>query len=225
MSPSLTAEMSTHPDAHRSGPAEPEWGRSTELLPPELANLTAFESVFPHWNNGDIDRMLEHYCDDIVWRNVAMGTEYHGKQAVRDFLEQLYTGLPDLSLDVTLRVPRGRYVAEEYVIRGHHRGVLFGLPPTGRYLEIPAASMVELRDGKLKEDHFYFDAAGAMRQMGLMPGFDAAVTPWGAAALRIAVRRAAIGRALLGASLVAAATRRARRGGGPQLPPPLTHLP
>lgn len=211
MSLSLAAAPSpAHPGA---APPEPEWGRSTELLPPELANLAAFESVFPHWNTGDIDRMLEHYCDDVVWRNVAMGTEYRGKHAVRGFLEQLYTGLPDLSLDVTLRVPRGRYVAEEYVIRGHHRGMLFGLPPTGRFLEIPAASMVELRDGKLQEDHFYFDAAGAMRQMGLMPGFEAAATPWGAAALRLAVRRAALGRVLLAAvaaALAVAAHRSAR---------------
>jgi len=109
----------------------------------------------------------------VVWRNVAMGEVYDGKEAVRGFLERLFTALPDLELDVTLRLPRGRYVAEEYVIRGTHLGTMFGLPPTGRRLELKFMSTVELRDGKLKEDHFYFDVASAMRQMGYFP--DAAV--------------------------------------------------
>lgn len=160
-----------HDDAdHR----EPEWGTSTDLLPHEAANLGAFEGVFPHWNERDVPRMLDYYCDDIVWRNVAMGEVYDGKQEVAAFLEQLFRALPDLELEVTLRVPRGRYVAEEYVIRGTHLGPMFGLPPTGRRLEITAMSMVELRDGKLKEDHFYFDAASAMRQMGYFPDAAAA---------------------------------------------------
>lgn len=184
--------------------AEPEWGSSTELQPHERANLGAFEGVFPHWNNRDIPRMLEYYNDDIVWRNIAMGEVYNGKEEVRRFLEHLFGGLPDLSLDVTLRVPRGKYVAEEYVIRGTHRGPLWGIPPTGKFLEIPAMSMVELRDGKLKEDHFYFDAASVMRQMGIMPSFDAAQSPLGKVALRLAVNRRPVGIAVggLGALLV-----------------------
>ena len=153
---------------------EPEWGVSLSLLAHEAANLRAFESVFPHWNSGHIAGMLEHYEDDIVWHNIAMGEVYDGKEAVRGFLEGLYAALPDLELDVTLRVPRGRYVAEEYVIRGTHLGTMFGLPATGRRLELRCMSMVELRNGRLKEDHFYFDAASAMQQMGLMPSVEAA---------------------------------------------------
>jgi len=168
--------ISTMPDrttTQPDGTAQPEWGRSTELLAHEATNLGTFESVFPLWNSGDIDGLLDHYCDDVVWRNVAMGEVYDGKEAVRGFLVRLFTALPDLELDVTLRLPRGRYVAEEYVIRGTHLGTMFGLPPTGRRLELKFMSTVELRDGKLKEDHFYFDVASAMRQMGYFP--DAAV--------------------------------------------------
>jgi len=150
-------------------PVLPEWGTSTDLLPHEAANLATFESVFPLWNSGDIEGLLAHYCDDVVWRNMAMGEVYDGKDAVRGFLQRLYAALPDLELDVTLRLPRGRYVAEEYVIRGTHLGPMFGLPPTGRRLELRFMSMVELRDGKLKEDHFYFDISSAMRQMGYFP--------------------------------------------------------
>src|SRR5439155_15205558 len=97
--------------------AEREWGISTELTDEEQANMAAFEGVFPHWNNGDIDNMLTHYNEDIIFVNMSMGERYEGKAAVRGFLEQLFGALPDLELDVTLRVPRGKYVAEEYHIQ------------------------------------------------------------------------------------------------------------
>ena len=41
-------------------------------------------------------------------------------------------------------------------------------------LELKFMSLLELRDGKMKEDHFYFDVATAMRQMGYFPESSAA---------------------------------------------------
>ena len=166
---------------------EREWGISTPLTSEEEANMAAFEGVFPHWNNGDITKMLTHYNDDIVFVNIAMGERYDGKEAVRGFLEHLFGALPDLELDVTLRVPKGKYVAEEYHIKGHHRGEFFGIPATGKYVDIPCVSMVELRDGKLKEDHFYFDVVTVMRQMGLAPSAAAMQGTGGRAVMRLAV--------------------------------------
>ncbi|MEO6998745.1 MAG: ester cyclase [Terracoccus sp.] len=172
--------MTTTTPATPSAPSvEPEWGPSVALLAHEQANVDAFSTVFPHWNRGDISAMLEQYEDDIVWRNIAMGEVYDGKAAVRAFLEDLFRALPDLNLDITLRVPRGKYVAEEYVIRGTHLGPMFGLPASGRRLEIRVMSMVEMRNGRLKEDHFYFDAAGVMQQMGYLPDTSAVRKPAG----------------------------------------------
>jgi steroid delta-isomerase-like uncharacterized protein len=166
---------------------EREWGISTPPTPEEEANLGAFVSVFPHWNSGNITELLKHYNEDIVFVNVAMGERYEGKEAVKGFLERLFHALPDLELDVTLRVPKGKYVAEEYRIKGHHRGVFFGIPPTGKYLDIQCVSMVELRDGKLKEDHFYFDVLSVMRQMGLAPSVAASQGTAGRAVMRVMV--------------------------------------
>lgn len=165
-----------------------EWGSATTLSDEEAANLATVATVATHWNRQDAAAIVEHYEDDIVWRNVAMGEVYTGKAAVRGFLDQLFVALPDLSLDVTFRVPRGGFVAEEYVIRGTHRGPMFGLPATGRAVELPAVSMVEMRHARFAEDHFYFDAASAMRQMGYFPDSTAAYTMPGRAVLGVVSR-------------------------------------
>jgi steroid delta-isomerase-like uncharacterized protein len=184
---------------------------TNEMTPTELRNLAAFDGVFPHWNNRDIPNMLNFYNDDIIWRNVAMQETYNGKAEVRAFLEHLFSALPDLELDVTLRTARGKYVAEEYYIRGTHLGEFFGIPPTGRRVEIPAMSMVEMRDGKLKEDHFYYDAATVMRQMGIFPPMSIAKTPLGRISLQLLVKRVRIAKGVAVAGVAAVILRGIRR--------------
>jgi steroid delta-isomerase-like uncharacterized protein len=149
--------------------AEREWGISTELTDEERANLATFESIAECWNAHDVPRILEHYNDEVVWRNIATGEVFDGKGEIGPFLQELFDAIPDLELDVTLRVPRGKYVAEEYELRGHHRGTLFGIPATGRYVVISCVSMVEMHDAKWREDRFYFDVSNVLHQMGLFP--------------------------------------------------------
>ena len=149
--------------------AEREWGVSTELTDEEAANLATFESIEGYWNRHDVPGILEHYNDEVTWRNIATGEVYNGKPEIGAFLEELFAAVPDLELDVTLRLPRGRFVAETYELRGHHRGNLFGIPGTGRHVVIPCVSMVEMRDARWREDRFYYDVSTVLRQMGLFP--------------------------------------------------------
>ncbi len=149
--------------------AETEWGLTAPLTADEEANLRAVAAVVPHWNRQDAAAVVAFYTPDIVWHNVAMGEVYTGRAQVQAFLEELFVALPDLRLDVIFGAPRGRYVAEEYVITGTHRGPMFGLPGTGRRVELHAVSMVQMREGRFAVDHFYFDAASAMRDMGYFP--------------------------------------------------------
>jgi steroid delta-isomerase-like uncharacterized protein len=44
-----------------------------------------------------------------------------------------------------------------------------GLPATGEKYEIPGVSIGRLRDGKIVENRSYWDLAGYLRQVGLMP--------------------------------------------------------
>ena len=159
--------ISTMPAPSTETPSE--WGRSTEPLPHEAANLAPIATVAPLWSTRDIPALLEHYAGDIDWRNVAMGEVYDGKEAVRAFLERLFAAAGH-RLEVTLRVPRGKYVTEEYVLCGTHLGPMFGLPAdrtTRRDQGDEPARTVGLPDdrGPLLRRRRHGDAAD-----GLLPG-------------------------------------------------------
>jgi carboxymethylenebutenolidase len=46
--------------------------------------------------------------------------------------------------------------------------LLPGIPPTGKYVEIPTVAVVEFRGGKLYNEHIYWDQATALKQLGVL---------------------------------------------------------
>jgi steroid delta-isomerase-like uncharacterized protein len=157
------------------------------ISPTEQRNLDTMAAVVPYWNSHNVAGILAHYDDAITWHDMAADRTYRGKGEVGTFLRSLFSALPDLRLELTTRLPHGDYVAEEYTFTGTHQGSLFGIPATGRALQIRAVSFVRMRDGRLAEDNFYFDVAGVLAQMGLFPPLGFTETRGGRAALRGAV--------------------------------------
>lgn len=151
--------------------------KTAALTETEERNLRAVSDVLEFWNAQDVEGVLNFYDDEIAWRNVAMEETYEGKQAVREFLQRLFTAIPDLRFEVSYKIARGDNVAEQWEISGTHSGTLFGIPATGRHVSLPAMSMVTLRDGKFLRDEFYSDSGIFLRQVGLMPSAAAIEKP------------------------------------------------
>ena len=102
-----------------------------------------------------------------AWR--ALAPLPLGKHAVGAFLTELFAAFPDLQFNVGSRLALGDFVAEEWCMRGTHRGPFMGIPATGRRVEIPGMSLVKLVNGRFLSDQFYFDSGLVLRQMGLLP--------------------------------------------------------
>ncbi len=65
------------------------------------------------------------------------------------------------------------FAVVEYVGRGTHEGTFRGpageIPPTGRHVELLFREIHCFRDGKIFSTRSYFDVAGMMAQLGLLP--------------------------------------------------------
>jgi steroid delta-isomerase-like uncharacterized protein len=169
----------------------------TPLTEVEQNNLRSVTDVLQYWNRQDLEGVLAYYDDGITWLNIAMEETYRGKAEVRVFLRKLFTAFPDLNFEVTYKIARGDNVAEQWVIRGTHRGTFMGIPPTGQRVEIPGMSMAELRDAKFVSDHFYFDALGVLRDMALMPPLSVSETAPGRVGLALGVAASRLVRLIL----------------------------
>jgi steroid delta-isomerase-like uncharacterized protein len=181
---------------------------TSALTETEERNLGSVTSVLEFWNTHSIDGILDFYDDEIIWKNIGLEETYDGKPAVREFLTRLMTALPDLEFIVNHKIARGDNVAEQWTVRGTHLGPFMGIPPTGRWIEIHALSMVTLREGKFLRDEFYWDTRSVMNQMGLMPSLAATTGTLGRGFLWVAVKTM---NAVTPSGRRARAARRARR--------------
>jgi steroid delta-isomerase-like uncharacterized protein len=86
-------------------------------------------------NRRDLDRLIATLADDAVYEIVPLKKFWRGKDEIREFYQGLWTALPDVKLDLRSRVADEHYVVEESHVRGTHTGPLFGIPPSGRYIE------------------------------------------------------------------------------------------
>jgi steroid delta-isomerase-like uncharacterized protein len=155
--------------------------------PEEQRNLTAVAEVLPRWNAHDVEGVLRFYDPEICWTNAPMDEIYRGHEQVGRYLRSLFSAFPDLVFSVGHRFAHGAEVAELWTMRGTHRGEYLGVPATGRVITINGMSMVRMRDGRFLTDDFSYDAAGVMRQFGLLPSLARSQGPAARRLLRVVV--------------------------------------
>ena len=130
------------------------------------------------YNEHDFDGAVANYAEDAVRFMVPTGESYEGKEGYKRYLRGWTDAFPDSATEVSAVHAGEDFVVVEFVGRGTHEDTLRSaagdIPVTGRRVEIPFCEVHEVRDGKLASTRSYFDLAGMLAQLGLMPAPDAA---------------------------------------------------
>jgi ketosteroid isomerase-like protein len=121
----------------------------------------------------DLDGIASHYSPDLVVEFIGQGI-YRGPQEMRDFFAGLFAAIPDAEM-VTDRVVGGDgVVVVEWRLRGNFTGSapLFGIEPTGRWIEQRGCDVIEFAEGKITRNTAYQDGMEMARSIGMMPPMD-----------------------------------------------------
>jgi steroid delta-isomerase-like uncharacterized protein len=111
-----------------------------------------------------------------------VGEEWQQQQillAMRRFTEFINTrvrrsrrmrsGSPDIQWTLEEMVAEGDRVAARFMMRGTHHGVFFGVPPTGRPINVQAMNFYRFADGQITEERGQPDLLDLLRQIGALP--------------------------------------------------------
>src|SRR5205085_5027376 len=91
------------------------------------------------------------------------------RSAHEGFARAFYSGFPDMHHEVERVVVDDDEVVVRFVLHGTHTGSLFGIPATGRRVQIAAHAILRTRAGKVTNLVAVFDEAGMLRQIGVLP--------------------------------------------------------
>ncbi len=129
-----------------------------------------YEGAFAQGGKQIIDEVLhsEFVCHDP---NSETG-EIRGAETIKGEIDYFRAAFPeDFFWRVEDQVAEGDKVTTRYTMGGTHQGEFFGVPGSGKRIEITGINVdrFDEESGELVEEWASYDLLGAMRQAGAMP--------------------------------------------------------
>ena len=122
----------------------------------------------------DAAAALDTMVPDAYVNHLPVLTGGTGRQQLREFYSKHF--IPQMPADTEI-VPISRTIGserlvDEMVIRFTHDiamdWMLPGIPPTGKRVECATVAVITFRDGKLFNEHIYWDQASVLVQLGFL---------------------------------------------------------
>jgi steroid delta-isomerase-like uncharacterized protein len=125
------------------------------------------------WNARDVDAVMGFLDEDVVFADVPLGAVARGAAEMRDFVARILTAYSsDFHRELgPVVVADERSYAFEFSEKGTNdlAPAASRFPATGRQFSLAAVSIGRLRNGRIVEHKDYWDLAGYLQQVGLLP--------------------------------------------------------
>jgi steroid delta-isomerase-like uncharacterized protein len=132
-----------------------------------MTNIELAEALHELWSTGNLDLIDRVYAPDFVahWPPSSEAPERRGIEGIRFGVERIRTAFPDWHEHVLDIFGSGDRVTSRNVSTGTHRGEFWGLPATGRRVEIHEISIYRCADGRIVEQWCMFDELARLQQL------------------------------------------------------------
>jgi len=130
------------------------------------------EQYFNALNANDLGTVRGLMTDDLEF--AAPGGAAGGPEMAVGWMGAFLGAFPGIDHQILTVSEAGDAVASEITVKGTHTKPMVTpqgeVPPTGKDIQLDAANIMRVRDGKIASLHIYFDQMGFMAQLGLLPG-------------------------------------------------------
>lgn len=93
----------------------------------------------------------------------------YGLESHKQVVAYFRNAFPDVRWTIVDMIAEGDKVMARLVYRGTHKGDFFGIPATGKQIEVPGTHLLRIANGKIAEHWGNDDDLGLMRQLGIVP--------------------------------------------------------
>lgn len=117
-------------------------------------------------NNGK----LELFNDSNFTTNVVMHThpDIVGIDSARAYYANYLTGFSDIKFTIIDVFGMGNKLVKHWNFKGTHTGTFFGIPATGKKVDIEGVTLVRMENGKIAEEQDFMDNLEFMQQLGVI---------------------------------------------------------
>lgn len=106
---------------------------------------------------------------DAVFHVPGRADPVKGPEGYLEIIAMMRSGFPDIQWSLEETIAEGDKVAARFIMRGTHKGPFFGVPATGKPIQVQAMNIYRLSDGKFVEERGQPDLLGLLQQIGAIP--------------------------------------------------------
>jgi steroid delta-isomerase-like uncharacterized protein len=106
---------------------------------------------------------------DAVFHVPGRADPVKGPKGYLEIIAMMRSGFPDIQWALEEVIAEGDKIAARFTMRGTHKGPFFGVPATGKPIQVQAMNIYRLSDGKFVEERGQPDLLGLLQQIGAIP--------------------------------------------------------
>jgi len=127
------------------------------------------QTIIDTWNTKVDEKIIQLYSLDYVGEDLTGGKKRSGSGGVKDWLDRVLHAFPNIHYTLTDYVESGDRLVLHWLAEGNHHGSFLKIPASGKPVKINGISILKIENGKISEGKLFWDLAGVLRQIGLLP--------------------------------------------------------
>ena len=132
-------------------------------------NLKMYATVWDDIiNKREIDKINSTNFDENITL-IAAPDNVVGIQGFKDYYQNFLTGFSDVSFTIVDVFGQGNKIVKHWNFKGTHSGEFFGIPASGKNVDIDGVTLVTMKDGKIAQEQDFMDNLSFYQQLGLIP--------------------------------------------------------
>ena len=122
------------------------------------------------WERENIRGLVDCYAQHAHIES-PMFHAIDGREAIEKSFVDLFQAFADSKIgveDIIIDNEAGDRCVTVWTSHGTHRGLLFGMPPTGRRVEVSGAFVMKFENGRIVSERRLYDFVGMLVQLGVL---------------------------------------------------------
>ncbi|UKM66340.1 ester cyclase [Flavobacteriaceae bacterium GSB9] len=135
-------------------------------------NISIYTSTWDQIiNEGNLDLINhENFTEDITL--ISSPENIVGVENVKAYYQNFITGFSDIEFRTVDAFSQGDKIVKHWSFKGNNTGEFFGMPPTGKSVNIDGVTLVKMQNGKIAQEHDFIDNMVFMQQLGIVSAYE-----------------------------------------------------
>lgn len=117
-------------------------------------------------NKGDIDKINTTNFDENITA-ISSPENIVGIENFKTYYQNFLTGFSDIKFTVVDVFGEGDNIVKHWNFKGKHTGNFFGIPTTGKQVDIEGVTIAKMKNGKIAQEQDFMDNTVFMQQLGI----------------------------------------------------------